>query len=606
MARSLSLVLLGFILAASAQAQDAVAYPNPLTGATLTVEHAPQAATFELYDLLGRRLDARAHHAAGVYLWRLRLADGTRTPAQHLTRLTSGTMDVQMLRTPTSAVAAPASAANARELPEGQCRIADPVFGGFQHQPRRGSTLSFSPGTMTVTAGPGDASVQTCLGAVGGVGYQFPTGGSPWSWGESNSTSFTTVSVVTVPTGGDGPTTEVPVTLKGVDGIGGDLRAQFDKSTPKIVEVLRYNPDGTTSVVASATIPAGTPETRRVARFTTGGGATGMEMAAFTATGGRSDGTAYLDSLATVRVDMRATGPGFLLVNIPGATVQGDAVQVSQFRPEPTVPSYLTYIMKDFGAGAPSFTIDDLGFIGETEKNSPTPFAPSFAALPLNAYLAWLRVVDPDNQIRPAIDGSGSEIRCKRGGTCATYGIAATAEFATDAPAEGFTVGDMTTGPGRGLLYNPQKRLSTLAAYTLTSTSGATTPGDLRLDLFTQATISLKVRYRDTGATPTVTGGEVRYIRDGIMRRQFALADNQTVDLGIRVELSDAEVSIDTSSGSPEMVFRYVDSFRPNSEIEVRWSFGANNAGALYEMIKVTYTNPWSFETSLWNQAPSN
>lgn len=571
-------LFLALALATAAHAQHATAYPNPLGAGPLTVQHDAEAAELELYDLLGRRLDVRSDLAAGVYLWRLRLGDGTATPAQQLTRLSSGPLDIQLVRQRTQSATVPAFAA-ASAPPDGNCRIASPVFGGFQHVPLRGSDLSID-GTMTVTRTGAYASSETCLGGVAGVGMRFPVGASPWKIEEGTAFQVEISGVMN-----DGPSTPAQgtVSLKSVAGGFGDLRALMDASTPKLVEVLQVAPDGTETVVSSTIVPAGTPETRRLARLAAGGGATGVELAALTMSPFHQTGTALLDSVASVRMDFRTTGAGWILIQSADGPVQGNAIVVTQPRDGWILIQSAT--LQTTGDG---YEIDDLGFLS---SGSATPTVLN-AGAPSVETPAWLRTADPDNQVWKS--PAGLDIRCERGQSCATYGVRTTADFSSSgsanptvfqasgdlAPplASSFTFGDLKTVQGRGLLFGANGQVDWSMVYVEEVPSGATVQGEARVRLSTPVGRSLVVRYDDTGTTPTITGGVVRYLRDGVVRRQETLADGVPVDLGLRVELSDAQITTGPD-GSP--LLRFTDVVRPNSEVQVSLTTGPPVEGYL-------------------------
>ena len=578
-------VLLAVFLAASVHAQDAVAFPNPLGAGPLTVQHDAEAAEFELYDLLGRRLDARGPLAPGMYLWRLRLADGTSTDAQPVTKLVAGPLDVRMVRP--FAVASRGPVAQAQAAERDGCRVAAPAFGGFQHEPRRGSALSVGAG-LSVTGGGPYASSMTCLGAVGGVGVGFVDASSPYLLGDQFEARFGLVDR-------DDPTAgiEVPVTIKTPGGTFGDVRVELDASSPRLVEVIDVGPDGAETVVASTTVPAGTPITRRLARVSAPGSSR-LELTEFTARGTRMTDQ-LLDSLVAIRLGFGTDAPGGVTVQINGATVQGDAVAI-------TTPLDRRIMFETFQieTDGPAYVIDDLAVL-PVGAGGPPSAAPS-ALIP-----AWLRTAAPDGLFSTSGAGTELTVRCARGATCDTYGIRATASFGDLVPSAvasvaptmpEFVFSGLTTGPGRGFLFGAGGQVDVSMVYVAEEPSGATAEGEVGVSMWTPpSSRSLVIDFQVVAGPAAVTGGQVRYVRDGAVRRQFPLSEGDPVDLGLRVELTDATLST-TPDGSILMV--WTDVVRPDSSVEVelttgppvsdylvitmeniaRWSLGAARVGS--------------------------
>ena len=572
----LPLVLVSLSLAVAAHAQAPVAYPNPV-GPALTVETDAPEAAFELVDLLGRRVDARSPLAPGVYLWRLLLPDGTPTDAQPITKLTAGPLDVRLVR-PSEAARLGAPRADAAVEREG-CRVAAPVFGGFQHEPRRGATL-LAGAELAVTSTGAYAASVTCLGAVGGVGLGYSDKSSPWILGLQAE-----IALRASPVDAPGTDLTIPVSIKTVGGTYGDVRLDLDAGTPTLVEVVAVGPDGRDVVVASTTVPAGTPTTRRLARVSAPGG-TDLELSEFTARTSRFTDQ-LLDSLFSTRLAFATDAPGGATVQINGATVQGDAVRL-------TVPlgqriMFETLKQETDGTG---YVVDDLAVMSLLDASTPALLAGP-AEVP-----AWLRPVDPNGLM--STDATTLEVRCARGATCATYGLQANASLAQFAPQSAAPATPdvrfrgLATGPGRGLLFGTDARVDLAMAYALDTAAqaaGAATEGETVVSLRTPpASRSLVVDFQVLSGPP-VTEAEVRYVRDGVVRRQAPLTAGEPVDLGLRVELSDVHV---TTAPDGSVLIRATDTVRANSIIEIGMAIGPPTTALDYLTITMTNVARWS------------
>ena len=574
------LLALPLALASAADAQRA--YPTPLAAGPLTVVHdaapGPAGPALELYDVLGRRVAAASDLAAGVYLWRLRHADGTRTAAQTLTKLTDGPLDVRLVRETAEAARLGAPRADAVAEREG-CRVAAPAFAGFQHEGRRGSTLAPVGGGLGVAGGSTYAALLTCLQHVGGVSYAFPAGDSPFGPGTDRFEAYALGRLASF-------VDTTAVDLRTAGGQFADLRFGTDAqaSRPRKVYVLDFLPDGGVAMLDSAFVAAGTPVTRRVARASASG-PVGMAGLAFANAFERPNGD--LDPGLVAVVAFRTPDPNGVTIQINGATVQGDAVAVVMPTEQPV--GFETAVMQTTDA---QFGVEDLSFISIGEGGNPVFQAPA------EPRPSWLRTADPNGLF--TMDAGTMEIRCARGRSCSTYGAVAvpslystsgmgTEVFGSTAPlATSFRAGGFATGSGRGLLFGPGAQFATDAVYVAEDPSGVATTGAVRVVAGTPGSRNLVIGVQDTGATPTVTGGEVVYLRDGQVRRQFDLTPGTPVNVGLRVELSDAFIAIN-GGGNPvfqapsgQLVVRYVDALRANSAVEVRLDLGDRTPEGYY------------------------
>ena len=593
MLRALPL-LLALVLATAAHAQHATAYPNPLGAGPLTVQHDAEAAEVELYDVLGRRLDPRSDLAAGVYLWRLRLADGTATPAQSLTKLAAGPLDVHLVREarPAARLGAIAEASVADR--EG-CRVAAPAFGGLQHEGLRGSSLAPVGGGLGVSGGPAYAALLTCLQNSGGVSYAFPDGASPFATGTSR------FEAGALGAAGTGFLDSVAVNLRSVSGGFADLRFGTDAQSARarMVYVLDFLPDGGVAFLDSAFVAPGTPVTRRIARMWGDEGPLELSGLAFSSLLERP-GSAFLDSALVAVAAFRTSDPKGVMIQIEGATLQGDAVAVAIAQVETAIPAVFEKALLQTTDA--QFGVEDLSFMAATGGD------PSLQA-PVAPRPMWLQPADPNGLMT---DAGTMEIRCARGRSCSTYGVVAvpslysTSGMGTEGLGSGSALaasvqaGGFATRNGRGLVFSPGSQFATEAVFVQKMPSGATTTGAVRVVAGTPGNSSLVVGVQDTGATPTVTGGEVVYLRDGVVRRQFDLTPGTPVNLGLRVELSDAFISIqaggDPSLAPPgRLVFRYQDALRANSAVEVRLDLGDRTPEGYYT-ITMEHLTPWSLD----------
>ncbi len=594
------ILLLALVLAGTAHAQHAVAFPNPIAGGPLTVRHDAGEAAFELFDVLGRRLDTRAELAAGVYLWRLRLADGSATAAQRLTMLVPGPLDVRLVREAAPAARAMADAgadagAGARAATSA-CRRSSPVFGGVQHRATRGAEIVVGE-ALEVTRTARYAAAETCLGAVKGVGLHFPPAASPFSLNfERFQAEFRVAS--------DAASSEpapFPVTLRTVRAGTADLSMGLDASVPRLVQVLDLDADGRATVVASAVIPAGTPVNRRLARLSAPGG---FELASLTASTWATAGDTVLDSVASVRLDFRTAAPEGVTFRLDGETVHGDAVVV-------TIPGDAWIIIESVQilTTADGYQVDDIGFLS---SGSACPTVLHGSACPA-VTPAWLRTADPNGLYSTSTATTEVQIGCARGQSCAGYGVRSVSDFLSSGSgsptvfhalpgqalpgvpptASAFHIGGLTTGQGRGLLSKTGDQFETSAIYIQEVPSGATTAGRASVVLGTPVGRSLVVRYEDTGSTPTVTGGEVRYLRDGVVRRQETLTEGVPVDMSLRVEVADAFIAFGTEGST--LVWRFADGRREGGEVEVRLTLAAPPASSLtYQEVTFTFSRPWT------------
>jgi hypothetical protein len=570
-------LLLAVALSGAAVAQP-VAYPNPVGGPALTVETDAPDAAFELVDVLGRRVEARSALAPGVYLWRLRLADGSHTDAQPLTKLTAGPLDVRMVRPSAPRAQAPLAAAQAERR---DCRVAASTWGGFQHEPRRGASLA-TGAALVVQRTNVHATALTCLGAAGGVGVGYLDASSPYVVGDQLDIEIGASPV-------DAPQTDVtiPVSIKTVNGQFGDIRLGLDASSPKLVEVVAFDPDGSETVVASTTVPADEPVTRRLARVSAPGGTT-FELTDFSAQTTRYTDE-LRDSLFSARLSFGTDAPGGVTVQINGATVQGDAVRITM--PLDQRIMFETLKQESDGAG---YVVDDLAVQALVDA-SPPALQAAGAQVP-----AWLRTADPDGLM--TTDAGTVEVRCARGASCSTYGVRATDSFITEAGAHtpgvapgmpGVVFSGLTTGPGRGLLFGTGAQVDLTMDYALDGAAldGASQDGELTVFLSTPpASRSVVVDFR-VFKGPLPSEAEVRYIRDGVVRRQFEMAPDTPVDLGLRLELTDVHV---TTAPDGSMLIRATDTVRANSSVEVDLGFGPS----ALDYLTITMTNAARWSTT--------
>ncbi len=591
-------LLLALTLALASAADAQRAYPNPLAAGPLTVVHdaapGPDGPALEVYNVLGRRVAVEPDLAAGVYLWRLRMPDGTRTAAQTLTKLTDGPLDVRLVGETTEAARLGAPRADAAAEREG-CRVAAPAFAGFQHEGRRGSTLAPVGGGLGVSGGSTYAALLSCLQEVRGVSYAFPQGVSPFATGTDRFEAGATGSLAS------GFLDSVAVDLRTVNGQFADLRfgTAGQAARARKVYVLDFLPGGGVAFLDSAVVAPGTPVSRRVARLWGDEGPLELAGLAFS---GRLErpGSAFLDSALVAVVAFRTADPDGVMIQIEGATVQGDAVAVAIAQVETAIPA--VFAEAQMQTTDAQFGVEDMGFIAFGEETS------TFAAAPPSRP-AWLGMADPNGLY--SADAGTMEIRCARGRSCSTYGVSAvgslysTSGAGTELVPSGppltasFRAGGLRTPNGRGLLFGPGAQFSTDAVYVVEDPSGIATTGSVRVVAGTPGSRSLVVGVQDTGDAPTVTGGEVLYLRDDVVRRRFDLTPGVPVDLGLRVELTDAFIAFgtETSTLAPvaQLVFHFTDSVRTNSAVEVRLDLG-DRTPLGYFTITMTNLTPWALD----------
>ena len=616
---ALVLVLAATPLTQTAEAQTA--YPNPLASGPLTVQADAPGAAFELYDLLGRTLDPRADLAPGVYLWRLRYADGSASDAQRITRLARGPLDVHL-----ATDAAPlASAATGRTAPEAAASGCAPapggvLFAGAYHRPAPGTTLSRGA-TMRVQ-NPSGAAFQTCLPGVRGASYGFPAGSPAWS---------TASGILGTTFGGDvggEPLSasfliEPDALARGGEGTSASLSGGVDPAKERTVEVIRYDASGAPVVVSSATIPAGTPLSTPFGRVSSGYLVITMERVTAAGWTLGSDGGVRED-VAVAQFDFRTEAPTDLTFQLPGQSpVQGDAISITA-----QIDGVLALDLFSMDAGTTEFEVETLGFGTWSEGKETGRPAPEARAAAASGVPVWLRTQDPDGLFATGPNTGVAQIQCGQGETCARYGAEVSPGFITfgaettvrPAPealvsfptAQSFRAGPFSAASGRGLLLERLDEFETDAYYTITLENKAATTAPERRAVVTFAkpradrtsiqVDDLPASGAASGDTPAFTRYELRYVQDGRVRVQKTLPTGRRVVFrAADLEIIDAfatfgaEGTVKTGSAAGGPVFRYDVEFRGGDEyVEVIPVMDASASGSVYQRITWTYTAPWT------------
>lgn len=595
----------------AAHAQHLTAYPNPLTDGPLTVRADAPDAVFELSDVLGRTVDVRQSLAPGTYLWRLRSADGTASPARPLTLARRGPLEVRLVHeatTPPSASASdPRRADLAGPAKQGGGCAPSPggaLFGGAYHAPAPGVVMS--GGTTMVVQGPSGASFSTCLPPVPGVGFRFPAGQSPFKGtDEELQVSFTGT------LNGDTPASGTFLLERGDSGPSVTFRGGIDASQERVAEVIRYDADGNPSVVSTATIPAGIPLSTPWASASV---VVDFRLMATTMLG--QPVGASLDTLWRVQFDFRSDGP--ISFQLPGqAAVQGDAVALMA-----QIDGLLALDGVSFDASATAFGVDRLGFASWHQTTGTLALAPSLENP------AWVRTADPNGLVTADATTGALSVGCGQGASCTGYGAEVSPSFASweqstgtlangpiFQPAAGAIYGGpFSAAPGRGVLLDRFDEIRHDAYYTITLenlrpvleqrvasiTFGKPRLGKTTLRMEEECADELTGTPRLTPCTPTFTQFELRYIRNGRVRLSKVLPADRTITFNARLEILDSESLLDASTP----YFRYRISLNGGEEsIEVVPQTDPSATSFVYGKITWTYTEPWTMGFGTWSSS---